>query len=221
MSEHSVEKHSSEKHSPEKNWLSLGQTAQLLGVHPVTLRRWADAGDIGYMLTAGGHRRFAMSEVKRFAVERQRSNAVPQTEQVWADHALVHSRQVIQSHRHAQWIEAFDEQERERSRALGRRLMAILLQYISCNKNGSLLLDEARAIGEQYALGAIAHGMTLTTVLEATMHFRDAMFEAAILVPEVTRTSSEASARLLKRINTLLNAVQLSVANAYDTSGQQ
>ena len=56
---------------PDKDWLGLSESAQLLGVHPVTLRRWAEAGEIGYMLTAGGHRRFTLAEIKLFAAERQ------------------------------------------------------------------------------------------------------------------------------------------------------
>lgn len=198
-----------------KEWLGLGEAAKFLGIHPVTLRRWADAGEIGYMLTAGGHRRFALADVRRFAAGRQRLGAVPNSEQAWADRAMVHSREVIQAHRHAPWMKAFGEEERERSRALGRRLMAIVLQYVSCDENSDILLREACAIGEQYALSAIAHDLTLTVALEATMSFRDAMFEAAILVPEMAHTASN-NAHLLKRINTLINAVQLAVASAYD-----
>ena len=207
--------------TPEKDWLGLSDAAQFLGVHPVTLRRWADAGEIGYMLTAGGHRRFTLTEIKRFAAERQHVIAVPDKEQVWADQALMRTHQVIATHRHAQWMEAFGDQERERSRILGRRLMAIVLQYISSDENCDILLDEARAIGEQYGVSAIAHGLSVSTALEATMSFRDAMFEAAILVPEVAHTSSGSNARLLQRINTLVNAVQLSVAGAYDRAGRQ
>ena len=203
---------------PEKEWLGLGETAKYLGVHPITLRRWADAGEINYMLTAGGHRRFALSEVKRFASRRQRQVGAPRTEQVWADQAMERSQQVVRTHRNARWMEVFGEEERERSRMLGRRLMAIVLQFVSTNDNAQILIDEARAIGRQYAQSAIAHGLPAATALEATMSFRDAMFEAAILVPEVTHSSAQKSARLLKKINTLLNAVQLAVAATYDES---
>ena len=38
-------------------WLSLKAASKKLNVHPTTLRRWADNGDIPVMLTPGGHRR--------------------------------------------------------------------------------------------------------------------------------------------------------------------
>ena len=202
-------------HTNEKNWLSLGETARFLGVHPVTLRRWADAGEIGCMLTAGGHRRFALQEVQRFAAQRMRLSAPPAA-QVWADQARVRTQEMIQSHRNVPWMHAFDDQDREHSRALGRRLMAIVLQYVASDENAGILLDEARAIGEQYALSAQGHGLSVSTVLEATMSFRDAMFESAILVPEGAHTLPQNNARLLRRINALLNAVQLAVAHVYD-----
>ncbi|HEY3289542.1 MAG TPA: helix-turn-helix domain-containing protein [Anaerolineae bacterium] len=202
-----------------KEWLGLGEAAKYLGVHPATLRRWADADEIAYMLTAGGHRRFAITELEHFAAERLHESPAPRTEQLWADGAVAQTREVIQSHRQSAWMQAYGSDDREQSRELGRRLMAVVLQYISSAGDGAILLDEARAIGVQYARSAIAHGLKMPDALEATMSFRDAMFEAAILIPEVARTASKSNARLLKRINQLLNAVQLAVAGEYD--GQQ
>lgn len=199
-----------------KEWFGLGNAANYLGVHPATLRRWADAGDITYMLTAGGHRRFAMTELSRVAEERLHKSPMPRTEQLWADGAVAQTREVIQSHRQSAWMQAYSSNDREQSRELGRRLMAIVLQYTSSTENGEILLEEARAIGAQYAHSAIEHGLKLSDALEATMSFRDAMFEAAILIPEIARTASRSNARLLKRINQLLNAVQLAVAGEYD-----
>jgi excisionase family DNA binding protein len=203
-------------HPAEKDWLGLGEAAHHLGIHPVTLRRWADAGEITFMVTAGGHRRFAATELKRFAEERLHLITQPSVEQSWADNALTHTQEMIQSHRQSAWMQAYGEHDREHSRELGRRLMAIVLQYISSDKNSEVLIGEASTIGEQYARSAMEHGLAMTDVLVATMSFRDAMFEAAILVPEVAHTTAKSNARLLKRINTLLNAVQLAVAHTYE-----
>ena len=64
--------------SEVENWLPLGQAANRLGVHPTTLRRWADKGDIPFFLTPGGHRRFAVSDLDAFAeMHRRRRSLVP------------------------------------------------------------------------------------------------------------------------------------------------
>ncbi|HEX8159099.1 MAG TPA: EAL domain-containing protein [Solirubrobacteraceae bacterium] len=50
--------------------LSLGHVAQALGISTTTARRWADEGRLGTTRTSGGHRRFAISEVRRLLAER-------------------------------------------------------------------------------------------------------------------------------------------------------
>jgi len=57
--------------------LSLGQAAQVLGISTTTARRWADDGRLGTTRTAGGHRRFALSEVRRLLAERGRPAIAP------------------------------------------------------------------------------------------------------------------------------------------------
>ncbi len=57
--------------------LSLGQAAQALGISTTTARRWADDGRLRSTRTAGGHRRFATSEVRRLLAERGRGALQP------------------------------------------------------------------------------------------------------------------------------------------------
>jgi len=59
-----------------KPLLSLKEAAHLLNVHPSTLRRWADQGDILAVVTPGGHRRFSQQEI-----ERMRSPLAPLVDQ--------------------------------------------------------------------------------------------------------------------------------------------
>jgi diguanylate cyclase (GGDEF)-like protein/excisionase family DNA binding protein len=57
--------------------LSLGQAAQALGISTTTARRWADDGRLPTTRTAGGHRRFATTEVRRLLAERGRPAIAP------------------------------------------------------------------------------------------------------------------------------------------------
>lgn len=43
--------------------LTSGEVAQLFGVTPRTVVRWADAGKLHALRTLGGHRRYRASEV--------------------------------------------------------------------------------------------------------------------------------------------------------------
>ena len=49
------------------NWLTLTEVSELLGIHPSTVRNWADQGVLPVHRTQGGHRRFMRAELERIA----------------------------------------------------------------------------------------------------------------------------------------------------------
>lgn len=200
------------------DWLSLKGAADYLGVHPTTLRRWADSGEIQALLTPGGHRRFAESDLARFADERSRLKTVAGLEQMWSQAAISQARERLPAQRHEHWMQAFDEADRERKREMGRRLMAVLLQYISARDEAVAegLLEEARSIGRAHAENTLSLGLPLAQAMQALLFFRDTVVEVALDLPEMARVRPEANMALLRRINTALNAVQLSLADSYD-----
>jgi excisionase family DNA binding protein len=53
----------------EEPLLTPGEVAILFRVDPKTVSRWARAGKIRSIKTAGGHRRFKESEVRRLLAE--------------------------------------------------------------------------------------------------------------------------------------------------------
>ena len=200
----------------DTEWLGLGRAARLLGVHPITLRRWADQGQIAVMLTPGGHRRFAQADLRHFAAERKQERLTSGLEQSWAEQALQHTRREIGGHGDQAWLAAFGEADRQQNRELGRRLMGVMLQYVSLAEGGNDLLAEAVTIGGAYAENARALGLSLVEALQAMLFFRDTLVEAAVQLPEAARTRPEANVRLVRRINGLLNAVQLAIAGIYE-----
>lgn len=48
------------------DYLSLAEAAELLGVHPNTMRRWADSGFLKCEKTKGGHRRWKRTDLLFF-----------------------------------------------------------------------------------------------------------------------------------------------------------
>ena len=53
----------------EKRYLTPTEVADLLLVSPITVRQWAQKGLLEARTTAGGHRRFSIDSVRRFANE--------------------------------------------------------------------------------------------------------------------------------------------------------
>ncbi len=202
-----------------ETWLTLSEAAALLAIHPTTLRRWANSGDIPTFVTPGGHRRFAASDLARFARERSALRNVKEFAGLWATQALAYTRQESMSRHKSSWLAFYDEEARNRNRLLGQQLMGLTLQYLSSESNEDVslaLLEEARRIGRQYAMNAQEQGLPLRATLEASIFFRDSLVETALQLPETANISPEANVRLLRRVNALLNAVHLAVAEVYD-----
>lgn len=54
----------------QKSYLTPKQVAELLMVSVSAIRLWAERGEIKAMVTAGGHRRFKLEDVKQFAKDK-------------------------------------------------------------------------------------------------------------------------------------------------------
>lgn len=205
--------------SNDETWLTLSEAAELLNVHPTTLRRWANSGDIPTLVTPGGHRRFAATDLARFARERSALRNVNSLTGLWATKALAYTRQDAMARRKESWLIYFDEEARNRNRMLGQQLMGLTLQYLSSESSeetSTAILEEAKRIGRQYAENARSQGLPLRATLEASIFFRDSLIETALQLPESANIRPEANMRLLRRVNALLNAVHLAVADVYD-----
>jgi excisionase family DNA binding protein len=193
-------------------WLTLDQASKRLGVHPTTLRRWANEGAIEVFVTPGGHRRFSSEALDRFAKEHQRTN-LPARQPAWADHAIAHARENLREQR---WVVGYDESERENQRYLGRRLMGLVLQFVAHPGEDPGLMAEARIIGVQHAQNAMKNGRTLQDLLNALSFFRVTLLEAVLLeIPRSGRIRTEADAHLLHRIERLVGEVQAGVVELY------
>ncbi|MBE2224782.1 MAG: helix-turn-helix domain-containing protein [Anaerolineae bacterium] len=199
-----------------EKWLSLSAAAKELGVHHTTLRRWADNGEIPVMLTPGGHRRFSTAVISQFSQQHLNLSATS-IETTWADQALVQTRQEIVVQKNQPWLTSFDDAARSQYRILGQQLLGLTMQYLS-DENGGEILAEAANIGHKYGDIGLQAGLPLTEALEASMFFRDMLMETALQLPENTRIKPDANIRLLRRVNTLLNTVQLAIAEVYDVS---
>jgi excisionase family DNA binding protein len=200
--------------------LSLSEAAQLLGVHATTLRRWADAGAIPYLLTPGGHRRFARADLEAFMRENRYTAANKGIEQLWAERAIVYTRQGLAQQSHSRWLQAYDVEQRDQERMLGRRLMGVVLQYIHGNeREAAQLLDEARELGRTYAQNAISHHLPVVAALEAAMFFHDAMLEVTMQLLQMGHRNADEGTSLLRKINHIHNTVQLAIAQTYTEMG--
>ena len=196
--------------------LSLSEAATLLGVHPATLRRWADQGDILVMVTPGGHRRFPRTEVERLMGVEAHAGDEERLAEVLVDRALARTRERLPEQAAAGWVAGFDAEERDEKRETGRRLMGLLRASLAAEDGEQqAILEEVRRIGQTYAADAHARDLGLTDLLRAVTFFRDQTVES-VLAADAVAADRQAGRRAIQRVNAFFNAILLAAADAYE-----
>src|SRR5207253_4622686 len=131
----------------------LREAADLLGMHPATVRLWADRNELPSRRTNGGHRRFRRADIE--ARLRQEEERKPRP----AAQLLVQS--VLGRVRFAftdgtldtfGWYTHFDDSARDGYRDLGRRLLELLLRALAGSTAEEELRSEAVHLGMEYGL---------------------------------------------------------------------
>ncbi len=206
--------HVRESNLPDE-WLSLSQVAGVLGVHPSTVRTWADQGRLPVHRTQGGHRRFRRSEVD-LCMNSAAAQGETDVDQV-IQSALKRTRlQITEAHLEAEgWYLKLDSEAREQYRRGGRTLLQGLMAY-----NGSDEISgraEARAIGYEYASIGRRCNLTIAESVHAFLFFRNALLNSMMDVYESASVrSSQAWKDMLHR---MLFFTDLILITLIDTEG--
>jgi excisionase family DNA binding protein len=198
-------------------WLTLGNASRLLGVDESTLRRWADAGQVRAFRTPGGHRRFAEADVQAILngqAYKPRAGA--------GDLGLLAvtriRRQLQRGPGHdAAWHTGAGEQERERLRTLGRRLVVFVSDYLSGRSRRGARV-EAREIGHEYGRELAQAGFSLHQTLEAFTFFRRSLDQATRQVAQRTGLSPEETLAHCEQVMSLADEVLLGIAESFEES---
>lgn len=202
--------------SEQNDWVSLGEAAEILGVHPTTVRHWADDGDLPSQRTPGGHRRFRRRDLNHWASRQQTTTheSGSNEAQLMMQSALGRARiEVGDGQLHGLgWYDQFNEETRQAHRLLGRRLLEVLTRYLAEPTMHDSLRNEIRAIGAEYARLSAENALTLTDSVRAFLFFRDLLTESVIQLAEILslHTPRDWSERL-RQVNLITDELLLAL----------
>jgi excisionase family DNA binding protein len=207
----------------ETEWLSLSEAARLLGVHPTTVRNWADNGDLPFRRTPGRHRRFQRTALEKWAANPQNgvkfSTPSGQNPQQLVEYALGHTRFHISENelQRQHWYEQLSPTAIENLRKFGRRLLEALLAHLEERYPEGEELNAAQALGREYATLLRQEGLSLSQAIQAFNYFDDSLVESIIqmMAPSLADSVSGWS-DLLRQINAFTNEVLITIARAYE-----
>mgnify|MGYP000089838236 CR=1 FL=1 len=200
----------------QSEWVSLRQAADLLGVHPATVRNWADEGVIKSRRTAGGHRRFRKGDLLQYA---EKQGALEPIEvQVIIQNALGQTRMQVGGGTLADqaWYSSMRESTRETLRSKGRSVLEALREYLGQGAPDERLTNAIR-LGQEYAALLDEDGLTLPQAVRGFLYFSDFVSNAVLTWSEITPPhSANEWATLLRQVNTFINAMLLSIIEFYE-----
>jgi excisionase family DNA binding protein len=209
------------KYIDHETWLDLSDAAQYIGVHFTTLRRWADAGEISFIRTPGGRRRFTINALDQF-LHRLAVTApalMPSDDtafQPLQDRAIDHARQSVRSLPVANsWLNRLNDNQRDQMRGTGQRLMVLLIQYSSRVEGGEAFLDEARRIGCDYGLVCSQAGLSLPETVQVFLFFRRSILDSMHKTEHLAGENDLESQRLYDRTTDFFDELLLALISSF------
>ena len=183
--------------------LTIGQAAELLGVHPLTVRNWSEKGAIRCLRTPGGHRRYRLQDL-------QRALAAPQDDPATAAAIAESARSAVRdalagaprpeagalpsgsSVLHGMRAALSGHQRRSMTH-LGRELLGLLIRYAVAETDGAGAthapgedapgedaLHRARQLGASYGRAARRLGVAPADVVAAFNFFQETVVQALV-----------------------------------------
>jgi len=201
---------------PEVKWLSLQEASRMLGVHPSTLRQWADSGKIPTVRTPGGHRRFAESDVRALL---EPEPLQPSGVQLLVQSALGRTRLEVSGGKldEQSWYRRFDETDKAEYRELGRKLLTMVMQYLTQPADQASILEEARALGRSYGEHSMIKKLSLTEGVRVFLYFQDFLMNGVIQMSETVGQNVNVDlVSTYQQITTFINEVLVAMLEVYE-----
>jgi excisionase family DNA binding protein len=200
----------------QDEWLGLSEAAEMLGVHPSTVRAWADQGRVPVHKTSGGHRRFKKSEMEMW-MEWQQADGAGSIDDI-IQSALGRTRlQISEGHLEKEpWYQKLDDAAREQYRRSGRYLLQGLIAALV--SNGEAAEAESRALGFEYATRGKRCGLTCAEATHAFLFFRTVLLESLFSVYERAAVSSpHLWGNMFRQINSFTDSILIHLLETYET----
>lgn len=168
---------------PRSDLLNLSEAARFLGVHPSTVRLWADKGELPTQRTSGGHRRFQRADLEMWNASHRHGLAPGAALVVQSALGRTRLDQTEGQLARLPWYNKMNESARLAHREMGQRLLTLLKKYLMDEDRESVLGDARRLGVDYYRLGK-ASKLSLTENVKAFLHFRDHLTESVVQMVE-------------------------------------
>lgn len=200
----------------QRKLLSITQAAKLLGVHPLTLRNWAEKGHVPHYRTPGGHRRFRREDLQ--ALLSKMNQGAPEPALARVAHQAVQQALATRPEQPSEgaplaWQFNLGEQQRLAMRTVGQKMLGLVIQYVAGDANG-VILQKGRDIGRTYGKFARQNGLSMSETVATFNFFRDTIIEVTFESPANAVDIDASNPQLYRRLNHFFNEVLVATVRA-------
>lgn len=199
------------------DWLSLGEAADAFGVHPSTVRSWADQGLLPTHRTPGGHRRFRKQDID-VQLNAKETDSGLETDSI-VQSILKTTRLTIGEGalEEEEWYAKLDEESRQQYRLSGRSLVQGLISHLHTEDNDAEMEAEARSLGYEYASRGRRCGLSSVEAAHAFQFFRTMVMDSVLNAYESAAPSSpQVWTGMMRKMNTFSDMIIITLLETYD-----
>jgi excisionase family DNA binding protein len=198
-----------------EKWLSLSGAANVLGVHPSTVRLWSDKGILPVHKTQGGHRRYKPNEISLWAQSNHKPHEI-EPERMMQEVTKNVRMQISEGRLQAEmWYQKLDEDARMQYRMSSRSLFHGLMTYMATE--GADAESEAYAIGYEYASRAHRYSLNYVDAVRAFLFFRNTLIDSVIRVYQEANVPSGQTAETFGKMYTFTDDILVSLLQTFQT----
>jgi hypothetical protein len=127
------------------------------------------------------------------------------------------ARRHIRAHdlEHQNWLARLSEEQRQRFRASGQRMVALLMQYGARGDNGEMFLEEGRRMAAEYGAVCCEAGLSLTETARVFLFFRRSILDSVHETSGLTGPNDRDAQRLYHRMSDFLDAMLLATIDSF------
>lgn len=162
----------------QQSLVTISEASHILGVSEAALRQWTDEGKIKAFITPGGHRRYSRAELKKFMTSHQKVLGIKDLVAELEDTIQLHREIGRTSFSTISWYNNLSRESQESLGSLGRRLLSLIIRYITEPAKQEETIKLARDVGHSFGETLAELGLPLTDSVEAFILHRNPIMEA-------------------------------------------
>ena len=199
--------------------VGISEASRMLGISEATLRLWTDEGRIKAFVTPGGHRRYSRVDLRRFAGLQGKVHGVRDLVAEMEQAVVLQGEIAHTAFPATMWHDSLSEESRLKLAGCGRRLLNVILSYITEPSRRDETIKLAQSVGGDFGRELAGLGIPLADALEAFLLHRTPFVNAVTNLMKRREVLNERAVEAVPLVTRVMDEALLSLVAVYHQKG--